>query len=103
MAPRWWLVVAAGLSAVAACRGDPPAGRPYRKIDVHTHFSPDAAARAVALMDAHGIDVAVNLSGGSPGRGLEDQLAAAAAHPGRIIVFTSLDWREPRRGPGYGA
>jgi len=85
---------------LVACK-TPPAGPPA-KIDVHTHFGPTAVDRVVELMDRHGIDVAVNLSGGAPGRGLEQQLAAAARHPGRIAVFCNLDWRKARTGPGYG-
>jgi predicted TIM-barrel fold metal-dependent hydrolase len=54
-------------------------------------------------MDAHGIDTVVNLSGSFPGEGLEEQLAAAASAPGRILVFANLDWDEARRGAGYGA
>jgi predicted TIM-barrel fold metal-dependent hydrolase len=80
----------------------PPEPARYLKVDVHTHFGPGAAARVVSLMDAHGIDVVVNLSGGSPGRGLEEQLAAAAAFEGRIVVFTTPDWRLTRTGAGYG-
>ena len=86
-------------------RGPPPArpGGGLRAIDVHTHFGPDAADRAVEILGRHGIDVAVNLSGMYPGGGLEEQLAAAARHPGRIIVFTSPRWALVRAGPGYGA
>ncbi len=54
-------------------------------------------------MDRYGINAAVNLSGGVPGRGLEEQLKAASRYPGRIIVFAGLDWYEPTRGKGYGA
>jgi predicted TIM-barrel fold metal-dependent hydrolase len=85
---------------LVACRTAPPGPPP--KIDVHVHVGPAGVARLVELMDRHGIDVAVNLSGGSPGRGLEVQLAAAARHPGRILVFCNLDWRKARTGPGYG-
>jgi predicted TIM-barrel fold metal-dependent hydrolase len=92
------LVVAAALAL--ACGPRQP--ERYRKMDAHTHFGPDAAARVVRIMDERGIDVVVNLSGGVPGRGLEEQLAAAARHPGRIVVFCNLDWREARMGPGYG-
>lgn len=53
-------------------------------------------------MNAHGVDVSVNLSGGRPGAGLEMQLAVAARHPGRLLVFTSLDWSLARLGPGFG-
>lgn len=78
-------------------------GGGLRAIDVHTHFGPEAADRAVRLLERHGIDVAVNLSGLYPGGGLEEQLAAAARHPGRIVVFTSPRWSLAREGPGYGA
>jgi predicted TIM-barrel fold metal-dependent hydrolase len=78
-------------------------GAGLRAIDVHTHFGPDAADRALALLERHGIDVCVNLSGMYPGGGLEEQLAAAARHPGRIVVFTSPRWSLARGGPGYGA
>ena len=90
--------------ALAGCaRHAPPPTTSYRKIDVHTHISPGAAGRAVALMDKQGIAVAVNLSGFSPGKGLEQQLAEAARYPGRIYVFSMLDWDEAQSGPGYGA
>ena len=74
----------------------------YTKIDVHSHLAPEAIPRAIELMDRNGIATAVNLSGGVPGRGLEEQLKAAAKYPGRIIVFAELDWYEPSRGRGYG-
>jgi predicted TIM-barrel fold metal-dependent hydrolase len=75
----------------------------YTKIDAHCHLAPEAVPRAIALMDRNGIAAAVNLSGGVPGRGLEEQLKAAAKYPGRIIVFAGLDWYEPSQGRGYGA
>ncbi len=105
-------VALVGLLLLAtACGRDPvdragPAARPgngLRAIDVHTHFGPDAADRAVLLLERHGIDVAVNLSGLYPGGGLEEQLAAAARHPGRIVIFTSPRWALAREGSGYGA
>ena len=73
-----------------------------RKIDVHTHFGPQAVDHVLRLMDKYGIDAVVNLAGGAPGHGLEEQIAVAKQHPGRIYVFANLDWREPLRGPGYG-
>jgi predicted TIM-barrel fold metal-dependent hydrolase len=98
------LVALASLLVITASCNRPPPGPPphVRKIDVHTHFGPDAAAHMIALMDRHGIDTVVNLSGGIPGGGLEEQLAAARRYPGRIVVFTMLDWRQAHRGPGYG-
>jgi predicted TIM-barrel fold metal-dependent hydrolase len=98
------------LLAALGCAREParqlPAARPgggLRAIDVHTHFGPDSADRAIEILSSHGIDVAINLSGMAPGDGLEEQLAAAARHPGRIIVFTSPRWSLVRAGPGYGA
>lgn len=76
---------------------------PPRKIDTHVHVGPRGIDHLVALMDQRGIDVAVNLSGLTPGHGLEQQLAAAARHPGRVVVFCNLDWEKPLAGPGYGA
>src|SRR5215471_4533873 len=75
----------------------------YQKVDAHCHLAPEAVPRAIELMDRYEISAAVNLSGGLPGRGLEEQLKAAAQFPGRIVVFAGLDWYEPTRGPGYGA
>ena len=40
-------------------------------------------------MDERGIDVAVNLSGGWPGTGLEQNLEAAAKTQGRVVVFAN--------------
>lgn len=87
---------------ISACGKSKESPATYSKVDVHTHFGPTAVPRVIELMDHHGIDVVVNLSGGSPGRGLEEQLAAAGAHPGRILVFANLEWRYPMLGPDYG-
>ncbi len=73
------------------------------RIDVHTHIMPGALQHAITLMQAHGIVHIVNLSGGSPGGdGLEDSLAEAAA-VGHTSVFVNPDFRQIKRGPGYGA
>jgi predicted TIM-barrel fold metal-dependent hydrolase len=92
----------AALLLLVACSARPAAPSGRRAIDVHTHFGPDSAAHAVALLERHDIEVAVNLSGMFPGGGLEEQLAAAARHPRRIIVFTSPRWALARTGAGYG-
>ena len=73
------------------------------RIDVHTHIELGALAKAVALLGAHGIVHLVNLSGGSPGGdGLEETLAEAQ-RVGHTTVFVNPDFREIKRGPGYGA
>lgn len=65
------------------------AGPRYRKVDAHVHVSPADVPRLVSLMDAWGIDVAVNLSGGWPGAGLEASLDAARKTNGRVLVFAN--------------
>jgi predicted TIM-barrel fold metal-dependent hydrolase len=73
------------------------------RIDVHTHVEPGALPRAVALLGAHRIVHLVNLSGGSPGGdGLEDTLAEAKT-VGHASVFVNPDFREVKKGAGYGA
>ncbi len=109
VAPAGLLLLATSLAlGCARDRGDPggPPARPaggLRAIDVHTHVAPEAVDRAAELLERHGIDVAVNLSGLYPGGGLEEQLAAAARHPAHFVVFTSPNWALARAGPGYGA
>jgi predicted TIM-barrel fold metal-dependent hydrolase len=73
------------------------------RIDVHTHIEVGALSKAVALLGAHGIVHLVNLSGGSPGGdGLEETLAEAK-RVGHTTVFVNPDFREVKKGPGYGA
>jgi predicted TIM-barrel fold metal-dependent hydrolase len=73
------------------------------RIDVHTHIEVGALQKAIALMQAHKIVHIVNLSGGSPGGdGLEDTLEEAA-RVGHTTVFVNPDFREMKKGAGYGA
>jgi predicted TIM-barrel fold metal-dependent hydrolase len=104
--------LAAALLVCAACREDTRQDdrsqrvarqAERRVIDVHTHLDPRGLARAIELFDRRGIAVAVNLSGGAPGAGLEQQLAAAARFPGRIVVFATPSWGLAQGGAGYGA
>jgi len=103
---RWWVTATLIVFVATSCSKKDSSGvataAPYHKIDMHTHFPPRAAARMVGLMDRYGVATVVNLSGGSPGRGLEEQLAAARTFPGRIKVFANLDWRLATTGDGYG-
>ena len=78
----------------------PPRGAPDI-IDVHVHVSPQGVPRLLALMRAQGIRHVVNLSGGDPLSGLDEQLAAAARAPGSISVFTTLAY-DQARFPDYG-
>jgi predicted TIM-barrel fold metal-dependent hydrolase len=73
------------------------------RFDVHTHIEPGALPRAVELLGRHHIVEMVNLSGGSPGGdGLEDSLDEAK-RVGHEVVFVNPDFREIKKGPGYGA
>jgi predicted TIM-barrel fold metal-dependent hydrolase len=73
------------------------------RIDVHTHVEPGALEKALALARRHGVVHLVNLSGGSPGGdGLEETLAEAQ-RVGHTTVFVNPDFREIKKGPGYGA
>lgn len=73
------------------------------RIDVHTHIEVGALPKAIALLGAHHIVHIVNLSGGSPGGdGLEETLAEAR-QVGHTTVFVNPDFREAKKGPGYGA
>jgi predicted TIM-barrel fold metal-dependent hydrolase len=62
-------------------------------LDVHTHIEPTATARALATFDARNIRVAINLSGGAPGAGLEEALEQQRASGGRILPFCNINWR----------
>ncbi|BDG10452.1 hypothetical protein AMPC_35650 [Anaeromyxobacter paludicola] len=64
---------------------------PIPKVDVHQHVGPRTLADAVRLGASQGIRVVVNLSGGADDEALQAQLAAAARHPGRALVFMGLD------------
>jgi predicted TIM-barrel fold metal-dependent hydrolase len=90
----WRALALVACLALAGCRcADKPspvdAGPRLRRVDAHVHVEPAAVPRLVALMDAWGIDVAVNLSGGWPGQGLEESLAAARRTHGRVVVFAN--------------
>jgi predicted TIM-barrel fold metal-dependent hydrolase len=62
-----------------------------RRVDLHQHLGPRTVDLAVQIARLHGIDVVVNLSGGAPGHGLEEGLAAASRHPDRVVTFANLD------------
>jgi predicted TIM-barrel fold metal-dependent hydrolase len=72
-----------------------------RVVDVHVHLAPDGVARLTDLMKRYHFHHVVNLSGGHPLRGLEEQLLAARASSGKITVFSSLAYEQAQR-PGYG-
>ena len=64
-------------------------------VDAHVHIAPRQHRRAQALLDAAGVDWALNLSGGWPGGLLEAQRTAAHT-TGRWLVAVMLPWRAAR-------
>jgi predicted TIM-barrel fold metal-dependent hydrolase len=73
----------------------------HRLIDLHEHIdaTPEHLARAVRIMDAVGIGIAVNLSGGTVTRnekGISDFAArkalADSLHPKRFLPYMNLDY-----------
>lgn len=100
-----WLASAlwsSGASPEPATAASEPAPRRHTDIiDVHVHLSPSAVPRLLGLMESHGVGRVVNLSGGHPLAGLDEQLEAASRASGKIIVFTTLAY-EQVRFPHYG-
>lgn len=81
--------------------------REHRIIDLHMHIDAkeDRYARAVRIMDAAGIGIGVNLSGGTVTRGDDGKSQFEASkemadrlYPGRFVHYMNLDyagWNEP--------
>jgi predicted TIM-barrel fold metal-dependent hydrolase len=81
--------------------------REHRIIDLHMHIDAkeERYARAVRIMDAAGIGIGVNLSGGTvtQGEGRKSQFEASKEmadrlYPGRFVQYMNLDyagWNEP--------
>ncbi|MFT3711762.1 MAG: amidohydrolase family protein [Archangium sp.] len=82
------------LLLLGGCRCQKPATA-WKRIDVHTHVSPQATERATQLMDANGIALAVQLSGGWPGAGLEQTTQMGP----RFVVFANPPWNRVALGP----
>jgi predicted TIM-barrel fold metal-dependent hydrolase len=61
------------------------------RLDVDQQLTPAVTGQAVELSRRLGIAALANLSGGWWGGELEAQLAAAARHGGRVVVFMNLD------------
>jgi predicted TIM-barrel fold metal-dependent hydrolase len=95
--------------AVAAPPAPTPPPRPaftasaIPRFDVHTHIEPGALPRAVELLGRQHIVEMVNLSGGSPGGDGLEQSLGEAQQAGHTVIFVNPDFREIKRGPGYGA
>ncbi len=96
------------LTAFSAAASEPETWRSeHRIIDLHMHIggTEERLDRAVRIMDAAGIGVGVNLSGGTvthaPGETSEFERVKALAdrlHPGRFVHYMNFDyagWNEP--------
>jgi hypothetical protein len=65
-----------------------------RKIDCHAHIATLSFDRAVRIMDRNGIALAVNLTAGFPGGGLETALMMSHLTGDRIVNFVNVDWED---------
>lgn len=82
----------------------PPPWSPRRvpKLDMHTHVDPEVGVQARQFLESYGIGRAVNLSGGVPGQGLEETIAAATVTGGFYVVFVNINF-EGIGTPGWAA
>jgi len=60
-------------------------------IDIHTHLSPAALERIRTIVTDNGLDIVVNLSGGSLRRGAKQAVALQHEEP-RVVHFMNPDW-----------
>jgi predicted TIM-barrel fold metal-dependent hydrolase len=98
--------------ALAPLRAEADAWRSaHRLIDLHTHVDPAPAhlAQAVRIMDAVGIGVAINLSGGTttelhgqPSRFEQTKRITDTLVPGRFLEYMNLDYADWDR-PDFAA
>ncbi len=92
----------AGASTLLASEGPALWRAEHRTIDLHQHLqcSTQHLARAKKIMDAAGIGLVVNLSGGtvtpakdgSPSEFERNKLLTDTLHPGRILHYMNLDY-----------
>lgn len=90
---RRFAVVMLILSGVSSARAESPVVTgPRGVIDAHAHLSLQGARNIAKIMGQNGIRAMVNLSGGSPGMGMEQAVALAKMFGGRIVNFYTPDW-----------
>lgn len=97
-----FVLVAAASGAASNAPESPDAWRQEKRlIDMHQHINstPEHVARAVKLMDAVGLGIAVNLSGGTvtpkdggPSAFERNKALAERVAPGRILSYMNLDF-----------
>lgn len=91
----------AGLPALAHAQTPAPTWQRPPIVDVHVHTSPSHYDTTANLLAATGVSRFVNLSGGSPGDGLEEAVEAANEYGGRVIVCVNPEW-EKAALPDFG-
>jgi uncharacterized protein len=68
----------------------------YPVVDIHSHTGPtaDTIDRLIAEMDAMGLRVLVNLSGGTDPAAVKEKVdfIRGSAHPDRFAVFANVQW-----------
>lgn len=60
--------------------------------DSHINMSPEAVARTMALNEKWRVEASINVMGGYPGNGLEDDAAILLETKGRIQFMCNIDW-----------
>lgn len=90
-----WANRLGALVAVALLLGTPAEGEgkeSRRVVEAHGHLSLSGVPLILQVMEEHGIEWMVNLSGGSPGRGMQRAVELAKRAGGRVINFYTPDW-----------
>ena len=81
--------------------GSSLSGGDYRRVDAHAHIQSHAAAQALEFYRRYGVEVAVNVSGRLPGRGLEQVAWAARSSEGRLHFMCNISWLAPVDHPDF--
>jgi predicted TIM-barrel fold metal-dependent hydrolase len=89
-------------SSAPAAPSAPWSPRQMAKFDVHTHIDPEVTSQARAFLESYGIGRVINLSGGTPGQGLEETLSMGRATGGYFVTFVNIDF-DGIGTPGWAA
>ncbi|NUN13036.1 MAG: amidohydrolase family protein [Myxococcales bacterium] len=87
-----WLVFIVVLCLTGTIVAQEPKPQRIPVIEAHAHLSYGAAPAIARVMETNGIRWMVNLSGGSPGRGMEQAVRLAEQMPGKVVNFYNPDW-----------
>ena len=67
-------------------------GTERRVVEAHGHLNLSGVPLIRKVMKDHGIEWIVNLSGGSPGRGMQRAVELSRRLNGRVVNFYTPDW-----------